>query len=77
MDKDKKIFLLDKGSYRKEVVENLSENDLEKWVADEDYDFNYTMLKIDANQYETIYEALVSEGILFAEDYYIMAFGFD
>ena len=34
---DKKIFLIDKTSYRRELVENLTEKDLEEWVAEEDY----------------------------------------
>ena len=30
---DKKIFLLDRQHYRPEMVENLTEKDLEEWVA--------------------------------------------
>ena len=73
---DKKIFLLDRQHYRSEVVENLTEKDLEEWVAEEDYDDNYTIMKIDANDYNSVEEALEKEGVLFPEDYYIFSFGF-
>ena len=32
---DKVIYLIDKDAYRKEVVEHLTQKDLEEWVADE------------------------------------------
>ena len=73
---DKKVFLLDKEHYRKEMVENLTEKDLEEWVAEEDYDENYTIIKVDANGYDTPEAAMEGEGILFPEDYYIFSFGF-
>lgn len=73
---DKKIFLLDRQHYRSEMVENLTEKDLEEWVAEEDYDDNYTIMKIDANGYNSVEEALEKEGVLFPEDYYIFSFGF-
>ena len=44
--RDKKVFLLDKQHYRKEQVESLTEKDLEEWVAEEDYNENYTILYI-------------------------------
>lgn len=74
---DKKIFLIDKSSYRKELVENLNEKDLEEWVAEDDYNDNYSIIKIDANHYSTPEEAIKEEGILFPEDYYIFTFGFN
>lgn len=73
---DKKIFLLDRQHYRSEMVENLTEKDLEEWVAEEDYDDNYTIMKIDANGYNSVEEALEKEGVLFPEDYYTFSFGF-
>jgi len=73
---DKKIFLLDKDHYTKDQVQNLTENDLEKWVSEEDYNDNCTILKIDANGYDTPEEALKCEGILYPEDYYQFNFGF-
>lgn len=73
---DKKIFLLDRQHYRSELVENLTEKDLEEWVAEEDYDDNYTIIKIDANGYNSVEEALEEEGVLFPEDYYIFSFNF-
>ena len=74
---NKKVFLLDKSAYRKELVNNLSEKDLEEWVAEEDYDDNYTIVKIDANGYDSAEEAFINE-MPFAniDDYYMFAFGF-
>lgn len=74
---NKKVFLLDKSAYRKELVNNLSEKDLEEWLAEEDYDDNYTIVKIDANGYDSAEEAFINE-MPFAdiEDYYMFAFGF-
>lgn len=74
---DKKIFLLDKQHYRPEMVKNLTEKDLEEWVAEEDYENDYTIIKIDANGYNSVEEALENECILSPEDYYyIFDFGF-
>ena len=75
---DKKVFLLDRQHYRKEQVENLTEKDLEEWVAEEDYDDNYTIVKIDANDYSTPEAAIEGEmgGFCDSEDYYIFSFGF-
>jgi hypothetical protein len=78
MERDKKVFLLDKQHYRKEQVENLTEKDLEEWVAEEDYTENYTIIKIDANGYSTPSEAMAEEGggLFTTEDYYVLSFGF-
>lgn len=73
---DKKVFLLDKEAYTEEQANNLTEKDLEEWVAEETYEDNYTMIKIDANNYSSVDDALKSEGILFAEGYWIRTFGF-
>lgn len=74
---DKKVFLLDKEHYTEEMVANLTEKDLEKWVAEEDYNDDYTIVKIDANGYDSAKEAFVNE-MPFADidDYYVLAFGF-
>ena len=74
---DKKVFLLDKERYTEEMVANLTEKDLEKWVAEEDYNDDYTIVKIDANGYDSAKEAFVNE-MPFADidDYYMFAFGF-
>ena len=74
---DKKVFLLDKECYKAEMVANLTEKDLEKWVAEEEYNDNYTIVKIDANGYDSAEEAFVNE-MPFADidDYYMVAFGF-
>ena len=75
---DKKVFLLDKQHYRKELVENLTEKDLEEWVAEEDYEDNYTIIKIDANDYSTPEAAIEGEvgGFCDVDDYYVFSFGF-
>ena len=73
---DKKVFLIDREFYSEEYIKNLTEKDLEEWVAEEGYDDNYTVIKIDANGYNTPEEALKGEGILFPEDYYQFNFGF-
>jgi hypothetical protein len=74
---DKKIFLLDKDKYQEEVVANLSEKDLEEWVAEEDYNGDYTIIKIDANGYNSVQEAIKGEGLICnLEDYYVFTFGF-
>jgi hypothetical protein len=75
---DKKVFLLDRQHYRREMVENLTEKDLEEWVAEEDYEGDYSIIKIDANAYSTPKEAIESElGTWYdEEDYYIFTFGF-
>jgi len=80
---DKLVYLLNRSNYRKEFVENLSQRDLEDWVAAEDYTENYTILKIDANGYSSADEALSAEmGYVgncvddFLDDYYVLSFGF-
>ena len=74
---DKKIFLLDKEQYTKEQIDNLTEKDLEEWVAEEDYDDNYSIIKIDANGYASVDKAIDGEmSMLDKEDYYIRSFGF-
>ena len=74
---DKKIFLLDKEQYTKEQIDNLTEKDLEEWVAEEDYDDNDSIIKIDANRYASVDEAIDEEmSILTKDEYYIRSFGF-
>jgi hypothetical protein len=74
---DKKVFLLDKELYTSNQIENLTEKDLEEWVADEDYTQNYTIIKIDANSYSTEDEAIKEEmPCVNSDDYYIRSFGF-
>jgi hypothetical protein len=74
---DKKIYLLDKSYYSETMVSNLTEKDLEEWVAEEDYNNDYTIVKIDANGYDSAEEAFANE-MPFADidDYYMVAFGF-
>lgn len=74
---DKKVFLLDKEHYTKENVAKLTEKDLEEYVAEEDYTENYTIIKIDANHYNSAEQAIEEEfPILNLEDYFIVSFGF-
>ena len=74
---DKKVFLLDKSYYSETMLLNLTEKDLEKWVAEEDYNDDYTIVKIEANGYDTAEKAIINE-MPFADmdDYYMFAFGF-
>lgn len=74
---DKKVFLLDKSYYSETMLLNLTEKDLEEWVAEEDYNDDYTIVKIEANGYDTAEKAIINE-MPFADmdDYYMFAFGF-
>lgn len=87
---DKAIYLLNRGAYRKELVENLTQKDLEEWVADEDYEDDFSVMKIDCSSYNNPTEALrnemayafdgVEDGEILSrvqEDYYFFAFGFE
>jgi hypothetical protein len=73
---DKKVFLLDKEHYTEGQVNTLTEKDLEKWVAEESYTEDFTIIKIDANDYSTPDEAITGEGICAEDEYYIISFGF-
>ena len=74
---DKKIFLLDKDYYTEDQVQNLTEKDLEEWIAEEDYNDNYTIMKIDANSYASAEEAIEAEmPFEDLDDYYVFSFGF-
>ncbi len=74
---DKKIYLLDKESYTAEMAATLTEKDLEGLVAEEVYNDNYTIVKIDANGYNSAEEAFINEMPLAdIDDYYMFAFGF-
>ena len=74
---DKKIFLFDKEVYNERTIKTLTEKECEEWVADNDYEGDNSILKIDANGYDTIAIALDAEvGFLDQNDYYIRVFGF-
>lgn len=75
---DKKVFLVDKGSYGEELVSKLTEKDLEEWVAESDYEDDSSVLKVDANGYDTVEEAVREElgEWIDLEDYYVFTFGF-
>lgn len=73
---DKKIFLLDKSVYK--TRPSVTERDLEKWIAEEDYDDNYSIIKIDANNMcQTITETIVSAIVCDVDEYFIFLFGYD
>ena len=76
--KDKKVFLLDKEQFNKEQVSNMTEEDLEKIVADENYPDNDSIIKIDGNGFNNIETAIeASMGEFFPTDgYHIVSFGF-
>lgn len=82
---DKSIFLLDKEKYTKEEAESLSQESLEEIVSLESYDDDSTVMKVDANGYNSVEEALKEEGLEYAKAYnedkpdeffHIIAFGF-
>lgn len=73
---DKVIFLLDKERYTDQDIQDLTREDLEKRVAEEDYNDDYTIMKIDANGYNSVSEAIEEEiGFIAPCDYYVFAFG--
>ena len=76
---DKKLFLIDKGMYSRELVENLTERELEQWASEAEYENDNSIIKIDGNGFDTIRETFDS---VFGwetdiEDYYVFAFGYD
>ena len=76
---DKKVFLLDKDYYwvPKHLLDNLTEKVLEEWVAEDDYNDNNTIIKIDANGYDSAEDAVINEmPSVDLADYYMFAFGF-
>ena len=73
---DKKIFLLDKTVYKKRP--SVTESDLEKWIAEEDYEDNYSIIKIDAdNTSQTITETIKTTIVCGVDEYFIFLFGYD
>ena len=74
---DKKIFLFDKEIYNEETINALTEKECEEWVTDSDYEGDNSILKIDANAYDSVADALDTEvGFLEQDGYYIKSFGF-
>lgn len=73
---DKKVFLLDKECYSEKLAKSLTEKDLEDIVSDEDYTEDFTIIKIDANDYPSVDAAIKGEGICCVNEYYYRAFGF-
>ena len=73
---DKKIFLLDKSVYK--TRPSVTEKDLEKWIAEEDYEDNYSIIKIDGNNMsQTITETIDSAIVCDVDEYFIFLFGYD
>lgn len=73
---NKKIFLLDKTVYK--TRPSVTESDLEKWIAEEDYEDNYSIIKIDAdNTSQTITETIKSTIVCGVDEYFIFLFGYD
>ena len=58
-DGDKKVFLLDKDTFSLQEVNHLTEDKLEQMVGSGNY-FEDDLVKIDANGYRTIEEAIKS-----------------
>lgn len=74
---DKKVFLLDKERYSENTTKSFSEKELEKWVSRSTYDYDLSIIKIDANGYDDVESAIANE-LPFNDigDYYIRSFGF-
>lgn len=74
---DKKVFLLDKERYSENTAKSFSEKELENWVSRSTYDYDLSIIKIDANGYDDVESAIVNE-LPFndIDDYYIRSFGF-
>jgi len=72
---DKKVFLLDKERYSEETANSFSEKELEKWVSRPTYEDDLSIIKIDANDYDSVETALENE-ISNIDDYYVRSFGF-
>lgn len=76
---DKKIFLLDRDVYDESQIKslNLAEKDLEKWVMENDYNDDNSIIKVDANGYDTADDALHGElPFINTDDYIIFTFNF-
>lgn len=75
---DKKIFLLDKDVYSQQInVLNLTERVLEEWVMENDYNDDNSIIKIDANDYDSVEDALRNEfPFMDANDYFVFPFNF-
>jgi len=76
---DKKIFLLDRDVYNESQIKslNLTEKDLEEWVMENDYNDDNSIIKVDANGYDTADDALQGElPFINTDDYIIFAFNF-
>ena len=76
---DKKIFLLDRDVYDEKQIKslNLAEKDLEEWVMENDYNDDNSIIKVDANGYDTADDALRGElPFINTDDYIIFTFNF-
>jgi len=76
---DKKIFLLDRDAYYESQIKslNLTENDLEEWVMENDFNDDNSIIKVDANGYDTADDALHGElPFIDKDDYIIFTFNF-
>ena len=78
--RDKKVFLLDRSTFPDALT--FSESDLEAMVASGNY-FDDDIVKIDANGYDSVKEAIKNEWCNFSEDledvlkdWYVIPFGF-
>lgn len=81
---DKVVYLLDKACYTEKQVSNLTQDELEDWVAEDAYEDCETIIKIDANKFDSIDAAIRAEMGDFWMDYtnaknmcYIISFGFN
>jgi hypothetical protein len=76
-DGDKVIYLVDKDGYSEEDIKKLSRKELEDLCAEDNYFEDYSILKIDANAYNSVEEALEGEGFDdYEETSILISFGF-
>lgn len=76
---DKKIFLLDRDVYDESHIKslNLTEKDLEEWAMEDGYNDDDSIIKVDANGYDTADDALHGElPFINTDDYIILTFNF-
>ena len=75
---DKVIYIIDKTTYSEEKVRRLSREELEELCSMDNYLDDNQILKVDANGYNSVKEALEGEDLeQYADWSFVIAFGFE
>jgi hypothetical protein len=75
---DKVIYIIDKTTYSEEKVRRLSREVLEELCSMDNYLEDNQILKVDANGYNSVKEALEGEGLEQNVEFsFVIAFGFE